>query len=233
MPFIRTATTRRGRGIAVASLLATVLSLTACQGHSGGRNDPASPAASPSADSSTSAKDGAASGGGATSDSGSTTRPTPTAKPTAKPTELKASGAQVACIPEMLRFHAGAARRPINHMILTVTNISDRTCDFAAQPYPKLRFNGEQRHATPVIRRSKRKAALSLAPRATAYAGIITSAADLPDGKGEKISQFGVALARHTTPTQVGLDGGAPVYVDMDTAKVTYWQSCRADALKW
>lgn len=208
MPFIRTATARRGRGTAAVALLVAALSLTACQDHDGRRDDTASPTTSPSAH-------------------GSTARPTPTV------TEFKTSDARTACTPEMLRFHAGAARRPINHMVLAVTNVSDRTCDFAAQPYPKLRFGGEQRHTTPVIRRSRPQAVVSLAPGATAYAGITTSAADRPDGKGEKISQFGVALARRTTATQVGLDGRAPVYVDTDTAKVTYWQSCRADALKW
>ncbi|TJZ50337.1 DUF4232 domain-containing protein [Streptomyces piniterrae] len=226
MPFSPTATAHRGRRTAAVSLLAAAaLSLTACDGKDS-RGQAPSPAVSPSADRSPSTHHSPSAQHSARPHAGpSSHTPGPTKSPT--------SGTRVACTPEMLRFHAGAARRPINHMVLTVTNISDRTCDFAGQPYPKLRFGGEQRHATPVIRRSRPGTAVSLAPDATAYAGVTTSAADRPDGKGEKISQFGVTLARHTAPTQVGLDNGAPVYVDVDTAKVTYWQSCRADALKW
>lgn len=77
---------------------------------------------------------------------------------------------------------------------------------------------------------------VTLPPNRTAYALITTSAARGPDGKrhrGRKISQFGVALTARATPTQVGLDGRAPVHVDPHTAAVTYWQPTLADARKW
>ncbi|MGW8556308.1 DUF4232 domain-containing protein [Streptomyces tubercidicus] len=143
---------------------------------------------------------------------------------------------QAVCTPEMLRFQAGAMPRRPRRMLLTVTNFSDRPCAFAAQPYPLLRFGGDRRTPLPVIEASEPSAAVSLPPNRTAYALITTSAARGPDGKrhrGRKISQFGVALTAHATPTQVGLDGRAPVHVDPHTAAVTYWQPTLAAARKW
>ncbi|MFJ9408839.1 DUF4232 domain-containing protein [Streptomyces sp. NPDC101393] len=147
------------------------------------------------------------------------------------------SGDPVPCTPEMLRFHAGAAGQPAGRMLLSVTNYSDRPCDFAAQPYPLLHFGDGRRPAIGAIEASRPRAAVTLAPDRTAYAGITTSAAPgtpaaTPRTRG-KISQFGVALATGTEPTQVGLDSGAPVRLDPRAARVTHWQSRRADALKW
>ncbi|MCZ1008594.1 DUF4232 domain-containing protein [Streptomyces lydicus] len=143
---------------------------------------------------------------------------------------------RVACTPEMLRFHAGALPRRDRRMLLTVTNFSRRTCDFAAQRYPLLWFGNDRRPALPAIGASRPLTTVSLAPDDTAYATIITSAAGEPGGtghRGRKISQFGVALAARATPTQVGLDGRTPVHVDPHTARVTYWQPCLEAARKW
>ncbi|MFF8786452.1 DUF4232 domain-containing protein [Streptomyces sp. NPDC015125] len=145
-------------------------------------------------------------------------------------------GGRVACTPEMLRFHAGALPRRDHRMLLTVTNFSRRTCDFAAQRYPLLRFGDGRQRALPVIGASRPLAVVSLSPNDTAYATITTSAAGGPGGTGHhgrKISQFGVALTAHAAPTQVGLDGRTPVRVDPHTARVTYWQTGLAAARKW
>ncbi|WP_336047712.1 DUF4232 domain-containing protein [Streptomyces sp. CA2R101] len=145
-------------------------------------------------------------------------------------------GGRVACTPEMLRFHAGALPRRDRRMLLTVTNFSRRTCDFAAQRYPLLRFGNDRQPALPALGASRPPTAVSLAPADTAYATIITSAAGGPGGtahRGRKIAQFGVALAARATPTQVGLDGRTAVHVDPRTARVTYWQPCLEAARKW
>ncbi|MFG2890170.1 DUF4232 domain-containing protein [Streptomyces sp. NPDC048248] len=208
-------TLRRGRRLSAAALLATAaLPLTACHGH--GKPVDAAPATA------SSPEEGSRSEPADSRPGVSGNGPTPSGS---RP------GAPRACTPDMLGFHAGGVGRPPGHMVLAVTNLSDRTCTFAAQPYPILRFHDGQRTATPVIEASKPRAVVSLAPDRTAYAGITT--ADESDGEGEKISQFGVALAARTDPAQVGLDGGPPVYVDHHTARVTYWQSRRADALRW
>lgn len=144
-------------------------------------------------------------------------------------------GGRVACTPEMLGFHAGALPRRDRRMLLTVTNFSDRTCDFAAQRYPLLRFGDGRRATLPAIAASRPLTVVSLAPGATAYA-VITTSAGRPGGpghRGRKISQFGVALTGRAAPTQVGLDGRAPVHVDPRTATVTYWQSSLDAVRKW
>ncbi|MFH8567446.1 DUF4232 domain-containing protein [Streptomyces sp. NPDC017993] len=213
------ATSRRGSRLSAAALLAaTALSLTACHGHTG-KPVGAAPAAPSTPEAGTGRSEPATSRPD-TSDGG----PTPSGS---RP------GDRPACTPDMLGFHAGGVHRPAGHMVLAVTNLSDRTCTFAAQPYPLLRFHDEQRTATPVIEASKPQAVVALAPDRTAYAGITTAAADGSGGEGKKISQFGVALAARTDPAQVGLDSGPPVHVNHNTARVTYWQSSRADALKW
>ncbi|MFE1175840.1 DUF4232 domain-containing protein [Streptomyces sp. NPDC058773] len=143
---------------------------------------------------------------------------------------------QVSCTPEMLRFHAGAMPRRAHRMLLTVTNFSNRTCTFAAQPYPLLRFGDDRQAPLPAIGDSAPPTVVSLAPNRTAYAMVTTSAARGPHGahhRGRRYSQFGVALTARATPTQVGLDGRAPVHVDPPTAGVTYWQPSLAAAREW
>lgn len=164
-------------------------------------------------------------GGGGGGRLGIPTRVTPVPGP-------PSPGARLACAPEMLRFHAHGLRHPARRMLLTVTNASDRTCDFAAQRYPLLRLDAGQRTVTRVIGPSDPISVVTLAPGRTAYATLVTSGPGAR-GRGEKISQFGVALAPHTAPCQVGLDSGPPVRVDPHTARVTYWQSRREAALNW
>lgn len=198
-------TATAGRAAAAGLLAAAALPLaTACHGY-GARTDGPVTAISPAPD-----------------------RPSPGDGRNPPP----APGGPSACTPEMLKFHAGAMPRRHHRMLLTVTNISDRTCDFAAQRYPLLRFGDGRRPALPAIPGSRPYSPVALAPDATAYAMVVTR-----DGGGNgpghhRISQFGVALAARTAPVQVGLDG-APVRVDPRTAAVTYWQPSRAAARRW
>ncbi|MCF3178063.1 DUF4232 domain-containing protein [Streptomyces sioyaensis] len=145
-----------------------------------------------------------------------------------------APGSQAACSPDMLRFHAGPLPRRDGRMLLTVTNISNRTCDFATMRYPLLRFGDGRQAPLRPIGASRPLTPVFLKPDATAYATVVTGV-DGKSGTGHRhhhISQFGVALAARAAPTQVGLDG-APVRVDPHTATVTYWQPSLAAARKW
>ncbi|MGG2461638.1 DUF4232 domain-containing protein [Streptomyces sp. RGM 3693] len=144
------------------------------------------------------------------------------------------------CTPDMLRFHAGAEPHRTRRMLLTVTNISDRTCTFAAQPYPLLHFGDRRPGPLRPLPDSRPRTPVALPPDGTAHAEVITAAT--PGGSGgrsaprstaEKASQFGVALAARTTPAQVGVDGRAPVRVDPDAAAVTYWQPGPAPTGTW
>ncbi|MFF2805747.1 DUF4232 domain-containing protein [Streptomyces sp. NPDC058000] len=144
------------------------------------------------------------------------------------------------CTPDMLRFHAVAEPHRARRMLLTVTNISDRTCTFAAQPYPLLHFGDHHPGPLPPLPDGRPRTPVTLPPDGTAHAEVITAAT--PGGSGgrsaprstaEKASQFGVALAARTTPAQVGVDGRAPVRVDPDTAAVTYWTPGPAPTGTW
>ena len=121
-------------------------------------------------------------------------------------------------------------------MLLTVTNFSDRTCDFAAQRYPLLRF-GDDRRAHPPRDRGEPAVHRGLAGarrhRVRHDHHLRAGGPGGPGHRGRKISQFGVALTGRAAPTQVGLDGRAPVHVDPRTATVTYWQPSLDAARKW
>ncbi|WP_438486895.1 DUF4232 domain-containing protein [Streptomyces sp. S186] len=151
-----------------------------------------------------------------------------------------APGTGDSCTPEMLRFHAGAEPHRPRRMLLTVTNISDHRCTFAAQPYPLLHFGDRHPRPLPPLPYSRPPAPVALPPGGTAYAAVITAAApggpggrSAPHSTAEKTSQFGVALAARATPAQVGVDGRAPVRVDPESAAVTYWQPSPAAAGRW
>ncbi|WP_433857416.1 DUF4232 domain-containing protein [Streptomyces kronopolitis] len=198
-------TALRSRAAAAGLLVAAVLALaTACHGYGGRAGGPVT-AVSP-------APDHPAPGDGQ--------NPPP------------APGGPAACTPEMLKFHAGAMPRRHHRMLLTVTNISDRTCDFAAQRYPLLRFGDGRRPALPAIPGSRPFSPVALKPDATAYAMVVTRNGGRGGPDHHRISQFGVALAARSAPVQVGLDG-PPVRVDPRTATVTYWQPSRAAARPW
>lgn len=207
MPIIAIATARRA--LAAVLVVTAALALTAgCHGSVG--NEPDDPATAVS--------------------------PAPTSAGPMDGGSHPGPGGRVVCTPEMLRFHAGALPRRTHRMLLTVTNYSDRTCDFAAPHYPLLRFGDGRRPAAPAIAASRTHSVLTLAPNATAYATITTSSDGGPHGtgvRGGKISQFGVALAAHAAPVQVGLDDRAPVYVDPHTARVTYWLPSLLAARLW
>lgn len=218
-------TPRRGRRIAAASALAAAaLALTACQSSAADKESDALRPAPATAAQKTAATATTAHFSGTATTPDTATGHTATGHTAAR---------TPACTPEMLRFHAGEVRRPINHMLLSVTNFSDKICTFAAQPYPLLRLVDDQQAVTPVIKDSKPQTVITLAPHESAYAGITTSAGDGSGGHGERIDHVGVALATDTPLTPVELSNGRPVYVEPNAARVTYWQANSADALMW
>lgn len=131
-----------------------------------------------------------------------------------------------ACAPSQVRITAKRVSRPINHMLLEVTNTSGTRCN--AYGYPFLRFDDAQA-PTAVDEDSQPQAVVSLDPGATGYAGVMTSAADGSGGKGFKATSLQVLLSNKEqngsvgNPVQVALPGGS-VHID-DAARVTYWQS--------
>ncbi|MEW2575148.1 DUF4232 domain-containing protein [Streptomyces syringium] len=217
-------TTRTRTRVAAAALSATaVLALTACGGgggdDAGSTSDKAGPAgtASPAKDeeAAAEAKDGESGSAAGSSDKGK-------------------SAAPGVCASGTVKVEVKAVSTPVNHLLVVATNTSKSAC--TAHGYPFLRFDQDQA-TTPVIDKSRPQAPVTLAPGKSAYAGIVTSAADGSGGTGRKAKKLAVSFQGPGDGSSVGdkvdapLPGGS-VHVD-DQAQGTYWQSSQAAALKW
>ncbi|MGV9404989.1 DUF4232 domain-containing protein [Streptomyces sp. NPDC003667] len=140
----------------------------------------------------------------------------------------KGSGSTPArCSVTSTRTTATQVSRPLNHLLLTVTNTGSKNCDLLY--YPAVRF-GEAQSVPPVFEDSKPQAVVTLAPGESGYAGVLLSAGDGSGSHGytakslEVYFDTGATAAAHPSLPAKG------VYVD-DSVQVTYWQSTMADAL--
>ncbi|MFF3243733.1 DUF4232 domain-containing protein [Streptomyces sp. NPDC002870] len=149
------------------------------------------------------------------------------------------AGAHVdSCTTEGLTFSTSDQPRPINHIMLHATNLSDSACRLVGYPY--LAFSADQQAVTRVLEDSKPKDVVVLKPGATAYASInIADGSGESEGPVEKITDFKVMLqdfgGESTDPVTVPTPGedeftGEPLSVDIGAAFVTYWHSNAADA---
>ncbi|MET8180286.1 DUF4232 domain-containing protein [Streptomyces sp. NPDC005336] len=118
--------------------------------------------------------------------------------------------------------------RPVNHLLLKVTNGAGVNCNVPG--FPLLRFDDAQA-PTAAAEETKPQAVVSLAPGESAYAGITTSGADGSGSDGTKVSKVTVFLSDADGSSTVDLPGGS-VYID-SKAEVSYWQSDASDALSW
>ncbi|MFD9748486.1 DUF4232 domain-containing protein [[Kitasatospora] papulosa] len=123
--------------------------------------------------------------------------------------------------------------RPLNHMLLTVTNTGSTACN--AYYYPFLRF-GEAQSTPPVIEESKPQAVVTVLPGESAYAGVMTSSADGSGTGGYSTRKAVVHFQGRDGSGSTGPSANAPlskaVYVD-STLAVTYWQTDMDDALMY
>ncbi|MDF6020373.1 DUF4232 domain-containing protein [Streptomyces sp. JH34] len=121
--------------------------------------------------------------------------------------------------------------RPLNHMLLTVTNTGSEACN--AYYYPFLRF-GEAQSTPPVIEESKPQAVVTVLPGESAYAGVMTSSADGSGSGGYSTKKVAVSFQGREGSGSTGPSANASlskaVYVD-STLTVTYWQTDMDDAL--
>ncbi|MCX4676378.1 DUF4232 domain-containing protein [Streptomyces sp. NBC_01433] len=234
----------RTTALAATALLAA-LSLTACNGEdsAAGASGSTPPAASTGgqADQKPSAKDDAKDSGG---DTGTSDGTSSTAAPAAKAPDTKtpdtktpaksSSSGGTACKASNTKLTLTPVSRPVNHMLLTVTNTGSKNCD--AYYYPALRF-GEAQSVPPVYEDSQPQAVVTLAPGESGYAGVMTSSADGSGTGGYSTKNLSVGFAGRggisdsTGPAAV-VPLGKSVYVD-STLRVTYWQSEMSDALSW
>ncbi|MEU8991085.1 DUF4232 domain-containing protein [Streptomyces sp. NPDC048558] len=243
MPNLRTSRIRLA-GAAATAVLAT-LSLGACSDGAGVKDEGASTTVQPSkntnADSGTGASNAgsgssskssnsAGSSGAKTSANGSgTAAHTPTSK-----TPAASSAEPVTCEGSHTKTVAAPLNRPLNHMLLTVTNTGSKSCYLYG--YPAVRF-GEAQAVPPVIEDSQPQAVVTLQPGESGYASVNLSAADGSGTNGHTVKSLSVYFQGRSGSESVGT-GAHPslpakgVHVD-DSLKVTYWQQEMEDAINW
>ncbi len=251
----RTARTARTRLIAAAALAVATLSLTACNNGEGVRDEGASADASslaPSfkgsegtstgkanADTMGSSTEGdkagkdsqgtAGSSGstGSKSSGGSSGSKGSSGSTGASNSDSDSSTLNKPCT--TVRTTATEVSRPLNHLLLTVTNTGSKNCNLAY--YPAVRL-GEAQSVPPVFEASKPQAVVTLAPGESGYAGVRLSAADGSGTNGYTAKSMTVYI---NTDSQKALTPSLPskgVHVD-SSVSVTYWQASMDDALAW
>ncbi|MER7838761.1 DUF4232 domain-containing protein [Streptomyces sp. NPDC096040] len=243
MSDIRTSRTRLVA--AAATVVLAALSLTACNDGTGTKdhgaaantsstfhNSTASATTSPSSDA------GVGAGANASS-SDSDAKPVPagsrtaTHTPAAK-TPVVSSGKPVTCEGSNTKTVAAPLTRPVNHMLLTVTNTGSKSCFLHG--YPAVSF-GKAQAVPPVIDDSQPQAVVTLKPGQSGYASVNLSAADGSGSNGYTAKSLTVYFYGPSLSGSVGAAArpslpAKGVYVD-DSLKVTYWQQSMDDAISW
>jgi hypothetical protein len=123
---------------------------------------------------------------------------------------------------------ATVVSRPLNHLLLTVTNTGSKNCDLIG--YPAVRFD-EAQSVPPAFEDSKPQAVVTLAPGESGYASVRLAAADGSGSGGSTAKSLAVFFNNGATADHPSLPAKG-VYVD-DSIGVSYWQSTMADALAW
>ncbi|MCI3274909.1 DUF4232 domain-containing protein [Streptomyces cylindrosporus] len=249
-------TFRTSRARLVAAAATTVLaalSLTACNDGTGTNDEgaAASVSADSSADSATpgagttatpkstggsTGSSGSGSTSGSTSGSASGTK-TGTQSPATKAPATKApstSGGTVTCEGSNTKTVAAPLTRPVNHLLLTVTNTGDKTCFLYG--YPSARFTDAQSEP-PVIDESQPQAVVTLKPGQSGFATVSLSAADGSGGNGRTVKSLTVYFYGRSMSGSVGAAAhpqlpAKGLYID-DSVKVSYWQQSMDDAINW
>ncbi|MFE9622574.1 DUF4232 domain-containing protein [Streptomyces sp. NPDC006527] len=220
---------------AIAALAA--LSLTACEDGTGTKDEGASAPASSTA---TTTPDKPTTG--ATTPAGDTPAGQATATPrqddaredNAPKTSAPAPETRVLCNGSNTKVTAQPVPRPLNHMLITVTNTGSKTCDLTY--YPVLRFD-EMQWVPQAAKETQPQAVTTLAPGESGYAGVLLAAADGSGDGGTTAKKLTVAF-QGSTPNSDGGASATPslpaegVYYD-SSLTVTYWQRSSEDALAW
>ncbi|TXS37326.1 DUF4232 domain-containing protein [Streptomyces sp. OR43] len=139
----------------------------------------------------------------------------------------------VTCDGGNTRTSVTTVSRPLNHLLLTLTNTGDRPC--YAYYAPGLRFDDAQA-VFPVLDSSQPQAVVTLDPGQSAYAAIGLTGepgAGPAPRKGTRLQvHFSGRSGEGSTGTPVNLTLPSDTYWD-DNGFVTYWQAERADALTY
>uniref|UniRef100_A0AAU2VTK2 DUF4232 domain-containing protein n=1 Tax=Streptomyces sp. NBC_00008 TaxID=2903610 RepID=A0AAU2VTK2_9ACTN len=246
--------------IAATALLAA-LSLTACGGDNDGTSDNGKAAASvPASNSSAkqsqspdaaSQKDGTdadaaadgKTGGTSTGTSNGTSNPDAEAAKAGK-TDKGSTGSpdqagssskvtSDACTGGNTKTSVSKVTRPINHLLLTVTNTGTTTCN--AYYAPKLRFDDAQA-VFQILEDSKPQAVVTLNPGESAYASIGLTGEPGDGPAPRKATHLQVNFAGRSNVGSVGSPAQLNLPADTvwdDNGFVTYWQTEMSDALTY
>ncbi|MEU8709875.1 DUF4232 domain-containing protein [Streptomyces sp. NPDC048565] len=234
----------RTSALGTAALIAA-LSLTACEGGAdpSPKNGAADSTSQESADTTSAATDTTATtttkGAGEKAAAGSGSDAAKGSGSDAAKTSTKQSQAEndsdqplPTCTGENTKLTISSVKRPVNHMLLTVTNSGSKACN--AFYYPSLRFTDAQA-VPPVIEDSQPQAVVTISPGESAYAGITTSSADGSGSGGYDAEDLAVGFQNKKggfTGDMVDVPLSKPVHID-STLTVTYWQSEMDDALQY
>lgn len=144
------------------------------------------------------------------------------------------SGKPVTCEGSVTRTVAAPPTRPVNHLLLTVTNTGSRTCYLYG--YPALQFPGSQ-SVPPPVEDSHPQAVVTLDPGESGYASVRLSAGDGSGAHGRTERSLTVYFSGRSGSGSVGAAAhprlpAKGVYVD-DSLTTTYWQQYADDALNW
>lgn len=253
MSALRTRRTSRTRlAAAAATAVLGALSLTACndgtsaQGEGAAATVSTSPSASASSagtgssgstgstGSSGSSSGGSSNGSGSGGTSGSSNGSGSSGSSDSQPAADTSSAKTVTCEGSNTRTVATPLTRPLNHMLLTVTNTGSRTCFLYG--YPSAQFTDAQAEP-PVIEDSQPQAVVTLEPGQSGYAAISLSAADGSAGSGYTANDLTVHFYGRSMSGNVGAAAypalpAKGVYID-SSIKVTYWQQEMDDAINW
>ncbi|WP_030741877.1 DUF4232 domain-containing protein [Streptomyces sp. NRRL F-5135] len=251
----RTRTSRNSRTRlvgAAASVVLAALSLTACSEGTGIKDEGASAPAgasvneSLSKDASDKSEESAsqeAMGGESPSSADEQSEGTGGSEEAANTADTKApasagknasgsSSTPVTCEGSNTKTVASVLKRPLNHMLLTVTNTGSKPCFLYT--YPAVAF-GEAQSVPPVMEDTQPQAVVTLEPGQSGYAAVILSAGDGSGSNGRTENSLSVYFHGRSGNESVGKgatpalpDGG--VYID-DSLRVTYWQQEMEDAL--
>lgn len=224
---------------ATAAVAIAALSLTACNDGSGVHDEGPSAGGSSTASSSgsSSGKDAKSGGAGSGQDGDAHARKDSAAGGNGKTGTGDCFGASgnkaVACEGSSTKTVAAPVSKPVNHMLLTVTNTGSASCDLYG--YPAARFGGAQ-SVPPANQDSKPQAVVTLAPGESGYAAVNLSATDVSGTNGHTVKSLTVAFQDRTgEDTSSVAHPSLPVkgvYAD-DSLNVTYWQQSMDDALSW
>ncbi|MFD4552083.1 DUF4232 domain-containing protein [Streptomyces sp. NPDC058466] len=238
------ARTARTRLLAATTVALAALALTACDNGQGVRDEgPSSSASKPSTQpgrSSGSTSTGGAggstakpAGNGGTTTGGTTGGTTngstggSTGKTTGGTTGGGSTTRNTPCTGANTKTTATEVTRPLNHLLLTVTNTGSKNCDLTG--YPKARF-GEAQAVPPVAEETHPQAVVTLAPGESGYAGVLLSGGDGSGANGYTAKTLTISFDSGSTARAALPAKG--VYVD-DKLTVTYWQQSLDDALTY